>query len=205
VARQLRQSAGIHEMVFYETLLKSCNGGPDVSHQWPVITFVLRSMPEVMAPPGSWHWFIREIGDFIIQHWPQAEGTALNTALRVQHALLPSPDRTFPVTVALPHDYAQWHSAMMTEKDAGNIHHWESAIPALDTYPPGELCVDDPNHVCSQGLGFFNGDDFYGDWELASSVSRPMLGKTVQLMFTEQAPSLAPVVMSTSTPPVLHP
>jgi hypothetical protein len=127
-----------------------------------------------MVPPASWRLFIDEVHRFLIEHIGLADNSALATVLAVQHALLPAHERTFPDRLELPHDYAAWHATMVEAKDGGQRDNWTDLVPRLRSFGPGELVVDDPNQVCLRGLGFRNEDDFTGDWELASPVSRVM-------------------------------
>ena len=96
---------------------------------------------------------------------------ALDTVLRVQHALLPARGRTFPLSLDLPHDYGAWHRAMVDVKDAGGLE-WEADVPRLRDFPPGDFPVDDPYDVCGRALGAEIDENLHGSWELASPVAR---------------------------------
>jgi len=63
---------------------------------------------------------------------------------------------------------------MIEAKEAGYTTEWGLHVPKLREFGPGSMTVEDPAEVCSMGMGFRNEDDFYGDWELQSPVSRAM-------------------------------
>jgi radical SAM superfamily enzyme YgiQ (UPF0313 family) len=171
VSRFVRQEAGVREVDFFDQIRLAATNKPDT---WPLLAFTIACVPEIMVPPASWRLFIDEVHGFLVEHIGLADDSALAAVLAVQHALLPAQERTFPHRLELPHDYAAWHAAMLEAKDGGQRDVWTDLVPRLRSFAPGELVVEDPNQVCQRGLGFRNEDDFTGDWELASPVSRVM-------------------------------
>jgi hypothetical protein len=131
-------------------------------------------MMNYMVPPVSWRSFIDEIRDYLVHEIGIPPTSALDCVLAVQHALLPSPDRTFPHQVTLEHDYAAWHQNMLNVKQNGAGANWPHAVPHLHTYGPGTFEVDDPQAVCEYGFGMSLLFDADSDWELGSPVARPM-------------------------------
>src|SRR5690606_14391791 len=105
------------------------------------------------------------------------EDGALDVALSVQHALLPSADRRFPDERMLAHDFASWHAAIMEAMESGHRDDWETVVPRLGELPPAPFVVDDPDELCQHTLGqsltslSFN----FGSWEFHSPVARARL------------------------------
>jgi hypothetical protein len=77
--------------------------------------------------------------------------------------------------VSLEHDYPAWYAAMVSAKDAGHHRDWPQIVPRLRDYGPADLTVDDPDNICTLGLGHTVDSDPWGVWELDSPVSRPVL------------------------------
>ena len=107
----------------------------------------------------------------------------MQTALTVQVALLPSPERTFPATVALPHDYVAYHRDATAGLHADG-HASRPPRPLAD-YGPGSLTVaGDPLLLCDTGL-HFAGDSrdlrFEGDFAIgqnaANELASPLLAR----------------------------
>lgn len=173
VTRYVRHETGIAEVDLVERMRRDATAEPDL---WPHLAVTLSAVPDVMVPPVSWAPFIDEVRRFLVGSVGVAADAALDTVLTVQHALLPSPGRSFPDTSALAHDLAGWHAAIMAAKDAGHLHDWPDHVPPLRTFGPAPFTVDDPRDVCGISLGFGSAIDAYMDWELRSPVARAMPG-----------------------------
>ena len=171
VSRFVRQEANLREMDFYARLVDDVEAEPS---RWPTIAFTLNGMMSYMVPPAGWRTFIDEIRDYLVTEIGIPESSALDCVLAVQHALLPSPDRSFPYLVNLQHDYAAWHEEMRDAKQNGSAQDWATAVPRLGTFGPGVFEVDDPQSICVFGFGMSLVFDGESDWELASPVARPM-------------------------------
>jgi hypothetical protein len=169
VARYVRQAAGLDEVAFLERLWNDAHAHPS---RWPVLAFTLEALPALMVPPGSWRDFIDDVRRYVVDVVGVADDDALATVIAVQHALLPSRHRRFPLTLALPHDYAAWHDAVIAAKDAGHLRDWPSQVPSLGTFAPASFVVNDPYDVCSLGVGHHIESNIWGVWELDSAVSR---------------------------------
>ncbi len=171
VSRFVRQETGISEIDFYVRL------GTDSDSQetaWPTIRFTFGPGCEYMIPPVSWAFFIDEIRDYLVTALHIADDAALDTVLRVQHALLPARERTFPACLSLPHDFGAWHRTMLVAKRSGAAVDWPQRVPRLREFGPARFDVDDPQSVASLGLGMSVFYDSESDWELASPVARPI-------------------------------
>jgi radical SAM superfamily enzyme YgiQ (UPF0313 family) len=170
-SRFVRQETGRREMDVYTMIVDEVHAHPE---EWPAIAFVLDVIVEHMIPPASWALFIEELRRFCTERLEMADDSALETALAVQLAVIPARERAYPETVALAHDFAAWHAAMMEAKHAGHAADWTERVPRLSTYGPATFEVDDEQEVSSLGLGMSMLYDTDSDWELASPVARPM-------------------------------
>jgi hypothetical protein len=168
VSRFVRQESGIAEVDLYERLRDDARARPDL---WPALAFTFRVVPFLGTPPVSWSLLIEELRRYATEVLGLREDSALGTALRVQHALLPTRGRTFPESLALDHDYVAWHRAMVDVKDSGHAD-WETRVPRLGEYGPGTFVVDDPHDVCGRALGTEIDENGHASWELASPVAR---------------------------------
>jgi hypothetical protein len=168
VSRFVRQETGLHEVALYDQLRRDARRRPD---QWPTIDFTLRVVPFIGTMPLSWRVFIDEVRRYLVSVVGVVDD-ALETVLRVQHALLPSRDRKFPVTVHLDHDYASWFGRIIDAKDAGRGAAWELEVPRLREFGPADFVVDDTHEVCMHGVGFNLDIHEHATWELDSPVAR---------------------------------
>ncbi len=175
VARFVRHETGRPEEEFYDLVARTARSAPEA---WPALDFVVESASDVMAPPVSWGLFVDEVHRLLVDELGMADDSALRTVLRAQHALLPAPDRDFPLDLELDHDYAAWHAAMLDAKAAVGPD-WTEKVPRLVTYPAGRLVVDDPHHVSTQGLGYNIEQGWLDTWDLDSSVARPTLVREI--------------------------
>lgn len=170
VASYVRAETGRREVDFYESLIEASAREPD---RWPYTAVALRVLPHAMVPPVSWRFFLDEVRGWLVGDEGIADDGALRTVLAVQHALLPSRDRVFPVEVALEHDYVAWRQSMLEARDRGHAD-WPDRIAALRTFGPGVLRVDDPHQICTTALeGSLTALVHESSWDFDSPVSRP--------------------------------
>lgn len=168
ISRFVRKETGIAEVEFYQRLRRAAREHPEM---WPALAFMFNVSPFLGTAPSSWRLAIEELHDFIVSELGVADDTALQTALDLQHALMPATGRTFPQTIQLAHDYGAWHKAMITAKD-DDPYTWTDVIPALREFGPAEFVVTDPDDVCTVGIGHDLDSYLQGSWELGSSVAR---------------------------------
>ncbi len=171
VARYVRHDTGVAEIDFYDRLDAAVTDDP---HRFPTLSLTLESIPEYMVPPGTWTDFMAEVRDYLVNDLGVQDDPALDTVLRVQLALLPSRDRTFPDTVELAHDYPAWHTAMLEAKRAGWEQDWTPGVPPLSSLGPTTFAIDDPQQLSTAGMGIPIEVDTDMDWEFASPVSRAL-------------------------------
>ena len=169
VSRHIRHVSGYREVDFIRDLRQA---GRCEAERWPHLAFVLTMLPHIMAPPVSWRFFIDEIHRFVLERYAVPDDSALRTVLEVQHALLPTTGRRFPLRINLAHDYAAWHRAMVSAKDAGAQADWPQQVPPLSSYPPAVFEVSDPLQVCELNLGVTGDHISFSCWEMLSPVAR---------------------------------
>ena len=177
VARFVRSEKGIGEVEFYDSVQKEARKNPG---KWPVISTLLSTLEEYMAPPGSWGLYINEVQRYMVDHVGMNDDSALRTVLAVQHAQLPAADRQFPDLLELGHDFSAWWDTILVAREEGHRDDWEQHAPKLSEFAPGTLNVEDPNGVCLSELGKPLNSLLYSlrSWELDSSVARPRLGQS---------------------------
>jgi radical SAM superfamily enzyme YgiQ (UPF0313 family) len=171
ISRFVRQETGRTEMELYTAMVDEVHEHPQ---DWPALSFVLEVIVQHMVPPASWSLFLDDVRRFVTTRFGVADDSALETALAVQLAVIPARERAYPETVALAHDFAAWHAAMLEAKHAGHAADWTERVPRLSTYGPATFTVTDEQEVSSLGLGMSLLYDTDSDWELASPVARPM-------------------------------
>ncbi|NNE72866.1 MAG: radical SAM protein [Acidimicrobiales bacterium] len=169
ISRFMRQAAGIREVDFFERVRAAAHADPQ---RWPSLRLVVATVPDTMAPPVSWAFYVDDLHRYVVEECGVADDSALATVLAVQHHVLPAADREFPTTVELAHDYGAWYRSIHQAKDDGHREDWEAVVPPLETYGPARFEVTDPRLVCRLNLGAGSSIDAYNDWELASPVSR---------------------------------
>ena len=173
LARFVRHETGLREVDFYAGV---CADARADRERWPAIATAFTLGPFLGVPPVSWQSFIDELRAYVTSRLGVAPGSALETVLRVQHALIPSRGRHFPLRLELAHDFAAWHARMLAAKDDGHVD-WRAQVPPLASFGPGTFDVTDPRTVCANGIGYRIEEFFHGDWELDSPVSRALPGE----------------------------
>jgi len=171
VTRFVRSETGIAEVELIEGMRRAVTATPEA---WPYLALTLNAIPDAMVPPVSWGLFIADLRRYLTSAVGLSHGSGLETVLAVQHALLPTPGRSFPIELSLAHDYVAWYRTVIAAKDDGHLHDWESAVDRLASFPPATMRVGDPRDLCSRTLGSGSALDPYQDWELDSPVARAM-------------------------------
>lgn len=175
VASFVRQETGIKEVEFYDRLQADASSHPQ---RWPFLWGALRVVPKIMSPPGSWALFLADVRDYLIHCLGITDDDALRTVIRVQRAHLPAPERSFPETFEIAHDFVAWYRAVHEARDDGHRDDWETVVAPLRQYPPAELTIDDPHEICRVDVGKPMGALAIAlqSWELDSPLSRPRMG-----------------------------
>ncbi len=171
ISRLVRHQLGMREV---DLLTKLNDLATSDRERFPTISLALLAVPDLLAPPISWGLFIAELRTFVVDELGMPDDTALQTALTVQHAMLPTPGRVFPQHYELAHDYVAWHTAMVEAKEAGHLDDWEKHVPALASFPPAVFTVEDVDSVCELSLGYSVELDTSTSWELTTEISRAM-------------------------------
>ena len=171
VLRFVRRETGQGEVEVIEAMRDAVVAEPS---RWPHLEAVLLAISNTMVPPVSWAFYIDDLRRYLVDVVGLPHDSALDTVLTVQHALLPAPDRAFPYTVALDHDYAAWYQGILAAKDDGHLHDWATVVDRLHDHGPATMTIDDPHQLCQRNLGAGSAIDAYQDWELSSPVARAM-------------------------------
>ncbi len=171
VARFVRQEVGLREMEFYRQTEDAVRADRE---RWPTIAFTFESLHDHLVAPASWRLLVDELRDYLTGPLGLARDTALETVLQVQHALLPSRDRSFPFSIELAHDYTAWHRRMLGLKLGGSAQDWAEKAPRLSSYGPASFTVTDPQSICRSSMGEPLLSSNEADWELRSPVGRTL-------------------------------
>jgi radical SAM superfamily enzyme YgiQ (UPF0313 family) len=150
--------------------------------RFPLLTWVLEYFDLHPTVAVGWHSFEAELRRLLTEDYDlDPTTTDLDTVLRLQTHLLPAPERTFPATITLDHDYlAYYRDTTATLHTTG--HAGTPPRPLAD-YPPAPFTVDgDPLKLCTVGL-HFDGDSrdhvFEGDFCIgqasANELDSPLL------------------------------
>jgi hypothetical protein len=169
VSHYARAETGLRETEIYARLVRAIERDPE---DYPTIAMAVRTIAGLLIPPASWNLVLQEARRFLVNELGVANDSALETVLRVQLGVLPSPNRPMPENLELPHDYAAWHHAMIAATLSGHRADWETVVPPLREMPPGSMLVEDPDRICEFGIGSAEDGDLYGNFELRSPVAR---------------------------------
>ena len=174
VATFVRSETGAREVDFYDRLQQDVRNRPE---RWPLIWSVMRAMERFMAPPGSWGLFLSEVRQYLTAEMNVADDGALETVFLVQLAHLPAPERAFPETIRLPHDFVSWLRAIHEARESDHRGDWETLVRPLRDYAPGDLTIDDPYDISLLDVGRSMGYLAFAlqSWELDSPVARPAM------------------------------
>jgi hypothetical protein len=169
IAHYVRSETGVREIDFFERLRRDMR---DDRERWPILSFSVRALPGLLIPPGSWSLVIEEARRYLREVLRLPNDDSIETVLSVQQAVLPARGRPMPQLLQLPHDYAAWHNAMVKAAQSGHHHDWHSLVPRLREYGPGLFPIDDPDQLCTFGIGAAVDGDLFGNYELRSPAAR---------------------------------
>jgi hypothetical protein len=144
---------------------------------YPLLSWVARCSDLFAVVPFGWRPFYDETARFLQAEFGIPSESGLEAVLELQDALMPCPDRSYPLEVTLDHDvlaYRQEHLAGRGRR--------------LSEYGPVSFVVDDPRDLGEQGfmryqleglrqrLVHHNNPAFWDmhDWELESPLKRPL-------------------------------
>ncbi|MEJ7584584.1 MAG: radical SAM protein [Acidimicrobiales bacterium] len=176
VSRFVRHETGTREIDFYLSLRSNTEARPEA---WPTLYALAFLGTSMMAAPYSWALVMDDLRRYIVSEFGVADDPALESILRTQRALLPAYGRTFPEVVALPHDVIGWNRTLLTAKGSGHRDDWFDVAPRLAEFGPGELTVDDPDHIVDTSIGLNRELTVVGvNWELDSPLSRARIVAT---------------------------
>ncbi|MBL8774592.1 MAG: B12-binding domain-containing radical SAM protein [Acidimicrobiales bacterium] len=151
VLRFLQWDHGVAATAVLDHLLDVVAGSPD---RFPLLSWVFAYFDLHATVPVGWGAFYDEVGRLLEEDFGLDPGASdVATVLAVQRALMPAPQRNFPDTVTLAHDYVAYHR----DATAGLFATGHASGPdrPLRSHPQAELTVTgDPLHLCSGGLRF---------------------------------------------------
>lgn len=177
VLRYLQWDRGISAIDVIDRVVEVSTDRPN---QYPLLSFMARYSDLVLTPPVSWGLFYDEVERFLADEFDVLDDPLLRTVLKVQVAVMPDRDRTYPAAVELDHDYvAYYHDATRDLLTGGSS---TGAINALSEYPPGVLEVHGDPADLVRTFGRFSIERphevmagpfwFLVHWELDSPLTR---------------------------------
>ncbi len=180
VARWVRHRTGMREIDLYTGIEAAVRAAPE---RFPVTAWILGTMTE-LTEPGDWAWFYDEIRRYLLEdvvhevaRRDDALRSELDTVLAVQAAFAPRWGQAFPLTLALPHDFARWYLDVRDAVEQG--HDWRRTVPVLATYGPGVLEIDDTFDANANLLGSDVLLDYFTAAEFDSPMKRGRVGVTI--------------------------
>jgi radical SAM superfamily enzyme YgiQ (UPF0313 family) len=178
VLRFLQWEHGIRALDFMHELAKLAHETPE---RFPAISWVIRQFIAEKCIPGGWKQFFDEIGAFVAERYGIQRDSAFDVVLLVNESVMPDDARSYPLTVALAHDFVRYFADHNRQRAA--------AVRPLRSYPAGVLTVADPDGMAHIDFEYQQYDTHQFFWELHSPVSR---AKSITKPTSEQlAPPLA--------------
>jgi hypothetical protein len=177
VLRFLQWEHGIRAIDFMHELAQLAHETPE---RFPAISWVIRQFIAEKCIPGGWKQFFDEIGAFVVERYGIRRDSALDVVLLVNESVMPDDARSYPLTVALAHDFVRYFADHNRKRAA--------AVRPLRSYPAGALTVADPDGMALIDFEYQQYDTHQFFWELHSPVSR---AKSITKTTSEQ---LAPPV-----------
>lgn len=167
VSRFLQWDHGVPAATFVDDLQKALRDTPEAFPDFATAfvfepeTVAVAHVPESGAFRGASRSrldeFYAAVGRFVVGRYGIPEDTALATALRANRAVIPDPSRTYPLEVALPHDFAAWYR--------------ERGARPLTGFGPGVLTVTDPEgRTRDEGGALTQNTIREQTWELPSDL-----------------------------------
>jgi len=151
VTRYLQWDHGIPTTTVFDRLVTLTTERPQ---RHPLLSWVFSYFDLHPTVAVGWAAFYRDLCAFLAEELGvELDDPGLATAVRVQIALMPAPERGFPVTVELDHDYPAYYREATAELyTTGRAA--EPSRPLTD-HPPAALeVIGDPIGLCTAGLRF---------------------------------------------------
>ncbi|MEL7209669.1 MAG: radical SAM protein, partial [Actinomycetota bacterium] len=146
VLRLVRHRTGLGELDALDRITELTDAAPE---RFPTLWWVLRTMARWAVEPVDWTRLFDEVRAAVVEACGVDDDGALLAVLAVQHALVPSYGRAWPVVVDLDHDVGGWWAALKEVRRSGGD--W-STVPDLAAWGPGSIRVDDPADVSSLAI-----------------------------------------------------
>jgi len=153
----------------------------ETPERFPHLCWTLRFFEHHPVAPASWSRFYDELRTLLIEDFGLPPSQSMDTVFAVNEFLMPRPNRSFPDSLELRHDYpAYFVAANRSLYRSGG-----AAAPQqrLDEFPAGVLTVDsDPLKLCTAGLHFHGKpgtqvvqSDFYLHTASANELKSPLM------------------------------
>lgn len=143
VSRWLQWDHGIPTMSFYRWLMSVADEAPSA---YPELHRAIWSFVDNPVPPTSWSPLLDEVADLILSRRDIERDDAFNTVWAVQAHVLPTAGRSYPSTIALPHDFVAY------SRSAGwgllGLGTGDGPSCRLSELGPGKLTIEgDPQQI----------------------------------------------------------
>jgi hypothetical protein len=132
--------------------------------RYPRMAFAIRYFETDKSIPTGWDAFYRELKDYLLEHYDIIDDSALATVLTVNQAVMPDESVSYPLSVALEHDFKTYFSHNQSAKS--------EQLTKLAQLEPGTIEVSDPDGMVEIDDTYLQYDSHQFFWELSSEVSR---------------------------------
>ena len=176
--RFVSHETSVPEIDIFDELFMLVRSQP---HRYPVLSFACSHARRYLTPTIGWPRLMAEVRNLVVDRYDLDPDDGLDLVLKVQESVLPSPGRTYPITVELEHDAVTYLRQFLLPDVAAPKRR-------LCTFPPGTLTVDDlagwsargirqpdPPLLNSAGWTLLLGEGGWNDvnhWELDSPLKR---------------------------------
>ena len=191
VLRWLQWDHDLPALDVLDHLIHTTTTHPD---RYPHLTWLTNYFDLHPTAPTGWTAVYHDLQQHLTHEHGIQPDTALDTVLTLQHALMPTPGRTFPHTIQLPHDYPTYYrDATTTLYTTG---HAGTPTTPLHHHPPTTFTITaDPLHLCDNGLpldGDSRDDANQGQFQIGATVAHELESPLMRYLPHVHASGVAP-------------
>jgi radical SAM superfamily enzyme YgiQ (UPF0313 family) len=157
IIRHLQWEHDIEALTFMANLLDDCNENPN---QYPLLTWAVRYFNDDKSMPGGWESFYAQTMDYIQSRYKLCASTELDTLKAVSIASMPDDSVSYPITIAIEHDFVKY------------FNDYQTSQRPLKSYHKSTMSFSDPNRLSKVDLNSAQYDSHQYFWELYSDVAR---------------------------------
>lgn len=157
ILRHLQWEHDIEALTFMANLLDDCNENPN---QYPLLTWAVRYFNDDKSMPGGWESFYAQTMDYIQSRYKLCASTELDTLKAVSIASMPDDSISYPITIAIEHDFVKY------------FNDYKTSQRPLKSYHKSTMSFSDPNRLSKVDLNSAQYDSHQYFWELYSDVAR---------------------------------